>query len=119
MERMMEKDPVNRISIDGIRVSCDVALCHQFDDVVLYHLSCDQEHPWIRKSGVMIPSKSQNCLELIDPHKDEVNSAVKKTTYPIYILVSGSILIIISLHVMSLDANPWDGKETFTEKPNG
>ena len=24
MERMMEKDPVNRISIDGIRVSDDV-----------------------------------------------------------------------------------------------
>ena len=42
----------------------------------------------------MIPSKSQNCLELITPHKDEVNSAVKKTTYPIYILVSGCVLLL-------------------------
>ena len=100
MERMMEKDPVNRISIDGIRVSCGIISHHRFDDFMFHHLSFDQEHPWIRRSGVMIPSKSQNCLELIDPHKDEVNSAVKKTTYPIYILVSGCILIITSLHVM-------------------
>ena len=61
----------------------------------------------------MIPSKSQNCLELITPHKDEVNSAVKKTTYPIYILVSGCVLILHHSCVMSSDINPWDGKETF------
>ena len=62
----------------------------------------------------MIPSKSQNCLELITLAKDEVNSAVKKTTYPIYILVSGHGLNITSLCVMSPDVNPWDGKETFS-----
>lgn len=61
----------------------------------------------------MIPSKSQNCMELIDPRKDEVNSAVKKTTYPIYILVSGHVRDVMLSHVMSLDTNSWDGKETF------
>ena len=76
-------------------------------------LSHDQEHSWIKRSGSMIPSKSQNCMELINPHKDKVNSAVKKTTYPIYILVSGCVLIMMSSCVISLDTNPWDGKKTF------
>ena len=66
----------------------------------------------------MIPSKSQNCLELIDPHKDEVNRAVKKTTYPIYILVSEYDLNMMSLQVMSLDINTWNGKEAFPQESN-
>ena len=67
---------------------------------------------------MMIPSKSQNCLELIDPHKDEVNRAVKKTTYPIHILVSGYVLTMMSLLMMSLDINTWNGKETFPQESN-
>ena len=66
----------------------------------------------------MIPSKSQNCLELIDPHKDEVNRAVKKTTYPIYILVSEYVLNMMSLQMMSLDINTWNGKEAFPQESN-
>jgi len=56
----------------------------------------------------MIPSKSQNCLEVIDPQNDEVIGAVKKTTYPIYILVSWQLLGCVMV-VCCLDTNTWNG----------
>ena len=45
MEHMMEKDPLNRISIDGIRVSDDVILHHQVMscDIVWLGASMDKE----------------------------------------------------------------------------